>query len=522
MSKTLRHIFQELNLIHLYEPFEVERIEVDNFLCLSDEEMERLGVSALGDRIRLRESVRFELGDKKTDKKRTEPKESTTTSSALFLERNRSILFGNSKGKRRARRSLQDTAPDPKKSRSTTAGPKSWTANFFCLADKEAKTVPSAAQREMLYKAGLGAKKIKLLTSDGEAEVLSKLTSDTQTEEGVHTIGFPQLSTCGGFELLKCNQNCRELSIIDCEWSVPHLRSYLGNQTKIYIRPVQNNLSTEPIFKQQQCQSEEYCNICQKKVSIRDLRSHIKRCGKENNSISLKSDTSDSDELPDLARVRPNDNPDNIVKIDVDVTKKEKDHICSSIVSAHFSSGQQKEESVESGIQQTVESDIQADVWVKEIETTLNAATCTCSFATSDIDNTQDSPGAIVITHDQESFIDDNVKDSGINSVISKAINYCFTHDINDPTEILRYMQSVIVTGRKLEAIDDAVLFLHSEGATNFILVDRKNVLETGFDEIRNIPNEDLRKTLEVQFYSEVYLKLFYFHKFILLCKIFC
>ena len=94
MSKTLWHIFQELNLIHLYEPFEVERIEVDNFLCLSDEEMERLGVSALGDRIRLRESVRFELGDKKTDKKRTEPKESTTTSSALFLERNRSILFG--------------------------------------------------------------------------------------------------------------------------------------------------------------------------------------------------------------------------------------------------------------------------------------------------------------------------------------------------------------------------------------------------------------------------------------------
>ena len=183
---------------------------------------------------------------------------------------------------------------------------------------------------------------------------------------------------------------------------------------------------------------------------------------------------------------------------------------------------QQKEESVESGIQQTVESDIQADVWVKEIETTLNAATCTCSFATSDIDNTQDSPGAIVITHDQESFIDDNVKDSGINSVISKAINYCFTHDINDPTEILRYMQSVIVTGRKLEATDDAILFLHSEGANNFILVDRKNVLETGFDEIRNIPNEDLRKTLEVQFYSEVYLKLFYFHKFILLCKIFC
>ena len=48
MSKTLRHIFQELNLINLYEPFEVERIEVDTFWCLSDEEMEKLGVSTRG------------------------------------------------------------------------------------------------------------------------------------------------------------------------------------------------------------------------------------------------------------------------------------------------------------------------------------------------------------------------------------------------------------------------------------------------------------------------------------------
>ena len=163
MSKTLRHIFQELNLIHLYEPFEVERIEVDNFLCLSDEEMERLGVSALGDRIRLRESVRFELGDKKTDKKRTEPKESTTTSSALFLERNRSILFGNSKGKRRARRSLQDTAPDPKKSRSTTAGPKSWTANFYVWRTKKQRLFRRLHSEKCCIKQALGQRKSNYL-----------------------------------------------------------------------------------------------------------------------------------------------------------------------------------------------------------------------------------------------------------------------------------------------------------------------------------------------------------------------
>ena len=40
------------------------------------------------------------------------------------------------------------------------------------------------------------------------------------------------------------------------------------------------------------------------------------------------------------------------------------------------------------------------------------------------------------------------------------------------------------------------------EGVTNFILVDRFNIMETAFDEIKSLT--DLRKTLEVQFYGEV------------------
>jgi len=41
-----------------------------------------------------------------------------------------------------------------------------------------------------------------------------------------------------------------------------------------------------------------------------------------------------------------------------------------------------------------------------------------------------------------------------------------------------------------------------AEGDTNFILVDRNNILTTGIDEIKSIT--DYRKTLEVQFYDEV------------------
>ena len=43
-----------------------------------------------------------------------------------------------------------------------------------------------------------------------------------------------------------------------------------------------------------------------------------------------------------------------------------------------------------------------------------------------------------------------------------------------------------------------------NEGETNYIMVDRSNLLETDFDEVKAIPSSNLRLTLEVQFYNEV------------------
>ena len=40
------------------------------------------------------------------------------------------------------------------------------------------------------------------------------------------------------------------------------------------------------------------------------------------------------------------------------------------------------------------------------------------------------------------------------------------------------------------------------DGETNFIMVDRYNILKTSFNEVKCLKN--LRKTLEVQFYGEV------------------
>ena len=70
---------------------------------------------------------------------------------------------------------------------------------------------------------------------------------------------------------------------------------------------------------------------------------------------------------------------------------------------------------------------------------------------------------------------------------------------IGEPTEILRYLQSKVVRRRSLDVTDDASILV---GATNFIAVDRDNILETTFDELRSV--EDPRMTFQVEFYGEL------------------
>lgn len=77
--------------------------------------------------------------------------------------------------------------------------------------------------------------------------------------------------------------------------------------------------------------------------------------------------------------------------------------------------------------------------------------------------------------------------------------NYCIEKTIVDPVDILKSFQKHIVTGRKLDLVNNSETI---EGLTNLIMVDRHNILKTAVDEIQSL--EDLRPCLEVQFYGEV------------------
>ena len=114
----------------------------------------------------------------------------------------------------------------------------------MCLADRLAVKVPSSSEKQILQKAGLGIKRIKF---DDEKAVLETITSSEVNSKTGQTIGFPKLIECGSFELMNCMANCRNLSTLDCAWSVKSLKANIGGLSHIYLRPIQKDLCTEPL-----------------------------------------------------------------------------------------------------------------------------------------------------------------------------------------------------------------------------------------------------------------------------------
>lgn len=118
--------------------------------------------------------------------------------------------------------------------------------------------------------------------------------------------------------------------------------------------------------------------------------------------------------------------------------------------------------------------------------------------ATNDISRL---PAAGDLATDEASAQADS-EEKTIDSLVKKAITECLASDkINNPTEILRYLQTLVITRRQLEITDEAESL---EGETNFIMIKRGDILKTAFDELKDCQPEELRKTLEVKFHGEV------------------
>ena len=123
-------------------------------LALSDEELSCLGVSTIGDRLRVRGLCA-----------NAEKDHPSVAAKALFSGRSRS-----------SRRGAERKAVTKR----------SWTVSFICVADRYQST-----DKQVLFHAGLGMKKIKLDLEDDEHDVLEKITCGDKGDDG-EIKGFPQ------------------------------------------------------------------------------------------------------------------------------------------------------------------------------------------------------------------------------------------------------------------------------------------------------------------------------------------
>ena len=99
--------------------------------------------------------------------------------------------------------------------------------------------VPDGQEREALQIAGLGEKRISLNSYSDHHDIYSELS-----------FHFPDLVNAGGFELLRVPEGGGKLLEVIASpssgYSVTYLRAVV-HQAKIFIRPLQRDLSLDPM-----------------------------------------------------------------------------------------------------------------------------------------------------------------------------------------------------------------------------------------------------------------------------------
>lgn len=148
----------------------------------------------------------------------------------------RQIRYGRSEYKGKGKRALKRTAKVP------------WKKSCICLKSIHQDCKPSAVEKMELAKLGLGLAELSF-DHDGDADHIHSVLVGR----------FPQLESCGGYTLLRLNDNSHDLIEIEFPskgMTVPYLKDIL-NQAKLFIRPLQKNI-TEGIDMQEVCNYLNY------------------------------------------------------------------------------------------------------------------------------------------------------------------------------------------------------------------------------------------------------------------------
>ena len=152
----------------LSQKFEDERVDFNVIMSDSDEDLIRLGVRNIGDRVRLREScmwvyTRSSSSISLGDTHRTSSNRPGREERALLFSPSVSstgTVEGRTGSRRRQSRGNSYGISNINRKRK---GDYIWTAQFLCFSDCHAKKIPIPAEKQVFQKARLGFKKKKNL-----------------------------------------------------------------------------------------------------------------------------------------------------------------------------------------------------------------------------------------------------------------------------------------------------------------------------------------------------------------------
>ena len=157
----------------------------------------------------------------------SEPQTSSSQShtQSMLSERNR--LFKRSGGKKESKCT--------KKKRLSM-----WTHDFVCLANTTCTKPPTSLETGELLRAGLGRKQLTMFCFGDSSDFHSEIMN-----------AFPDLKEGGGYELLRVGDSGGQRNTLQLIPSPPegYTVNYVKEvvrQAKVYIRPVQQNLSLQP------------------------------------------------------------------------------------------------------------------------------------------------------------------------------------------------------------------------------------------------------------------------------------
>ena len=115
--------------------------------------------------------------------------------------------------------------------------PSPWSHKFVCLATKAACKVPTSAEKGLFSSFGLGEKVIKFPSF--QTTMLDEFQDILKRE-------YPQLEFSGGFDLLRCKPNSKELEEISymATYPLPRIQQNVSSG-RVYIRPLQNDIKLD-------------------------------------------------------------------------------------------------------------------------------------------------------------------------------------------------------------------------------------------------------------------------------------